>query len=342
MRLKPAAPRLAAAALGLGFALALPFAATTAQPPAPPKEAPKKMDAPKMPPLADAGWKKQPSGLEIWDVKEGTGDPAVKDAVVRIHYTGWTTDGKEFDSSVTRGKVATFPLTKLIPGWKEGIPGMKPGGTRRLKIPSDLAYGDDGRPPVIPPKATLIFEIEYVGNPLALPDAKAKEWAKQPDGVRLWDVQVGTGAEVKPGATVTIHYTGWTLDGKIFDSSVERGRPETFPLGGLIPGWQKYVPGMKVGGIRLMELPPRSRLRRGRQPPRHPAERDPGVRDRSAGCEVAVQPPGAGGGFDSSKPPPAPARFSAWSGVSRRGHANATEAPPADRLLTRVQPHLVQ
>jgi peptidylprolyl isomerase len=228
-------PRTPGLLLAAALALTLPAAA---QPPAPQKDAPK-----------------QPNGLEIWDVKEGTGEPAAKGDTVRIHYTGWTTDGKEFDSSVTRGKLATFPLNRLIKGWQEGIPGMKPGGTRRLKIPSDLAYGDAGRPPTIPAKATLIFEIDYAGNPMSMPDLKAKAWKKLDNGVRLWDVQEGTGAEVKPGATVTIHYTGWTLDGKVFDSSVKRGEPATFPLGSLIKGWQEYVPGMKVGGIRLMELP---------------------------------------------------------------------------------------
>ncbi len=117
--------------------------------------------APTRPPLEAKEWKKLESGLEIWDVKEGKGDAVKAGATVTIHYTGWLTDEEatKFDSSLDRGEKATFPLNKLIKGWQEGIPGMKPGGVRRLKIPTKLAYGEDGRPG-IPGGATLIFEIE--------------------------------------------------------------------------------------------------------------------------------------------------------------------------------------
>ncbi len=116
---------------------------------------------PERPPLDAKEWKKQKSGLEIWDVKEGKGEAVKPGATVVIHYTGWLTDDKatKFDSSLDRGEKAEFPLNKLIKGWQEGIPGMKPGGIRRLKIPADLAYGEKGRGE-IPGNATLVFEIE--------------------------------------------------------------------------------------------------------------------------------------------------------------------------------------
>ena len=116
----------------------------------------------KRPPLDAKEWKKQKSGLEIWDVKEGKGEAVKEGATVTIHYTGWLTDDKatKFDSSVDRGEKATFPLNRLIKGWQEGIPGMKPGGIRRLKIPAELAYGAKGAGDDIPPNATLVFEIE--------------------------------------------------------------------------------------------------------------------------------------------------------------------------------------
>ena len=116
---------------------------------------------PERPPLDSKEWKKTDSGLEIWDVKVGKGDAVKPGATVVIHYTGWLTDEKatKFDSSVDRGKKAEFPLDKLIKGWQEGIPGMKPGGVRRLKIPAALAYGDADKGG-IPANSVLVFEIE--------------------------------------------------------------------------------------------------------------------------------------------------------------------------------------
>ena len=115
----------------------------------------------KLPPLDSNEWKKQPSGLEIWDAKEGKGDEVKTGDTVTIHYTGWTLDGKVFDSSKKgRGQPATFPLGDLIKGWQMMVPGMKVGGTRRMELPHEFAYGERGSPPDIPAKATLVFEIE--------------------------------------------------------------------------------------------------------------------------------------------------------------------------------------
>ena len=115
-----------------------------------------------LPPLDDANWQEQPSGLEVWDVKIGTGEAVKAGATVTCHYTGWLTDGKVFDSSKTSGKTISFSLKQVIQGWQIGIPGMKPGGTRRLKIPGVMAYGSRGIPGTIPPNATLVFEVELV------------------------------------------------------------------------------------------------------------------------------------------------------------------------------------
>ena len=119
---------------------------------------------PTRPPLDAKEWKKLDSGLEIWDVKEGKGEAVKKGGEVTVHYTGWLTDkdATKFDSSLDRGKPISFPLTGVIKGWQEGIPGMKPGGVRRLKIPANLAYGEKGAGRVIPPNATLVFEVELI------------------------------------------------------------------------------------------------------------------------------------------------------------------------------------
>lgn len=234
----------------------------------------KKKDPPKLPPLDAKEWKAVgDKGLKAWDVKEGKGDAVKAGAMVTIHYTGWTTDGKIFDSSVTRGEPATFPLGDLIKGWQEGIPGMKDGGVRRLMIPSDLGYGDRGSPPDIPGKATLVFEIELIRG-WGLPAVDAKEWKEVKDtgGLKIWDVKEGKGEAIKEGADVTIHYTGWTLDGKIFDSSVSRGEPAKFPLGRLIKGWQIGVPGMKPGGLRRLSIPYQLAYGEAGRPPTIPAK----------------------------------------------------------------------
>jgi len=104
-------------------------------------------------------------GLKIWDVKAGTGETAVGGMDVTVLYTGWLTNGKKFDSTADHGNEPfTFRLGghQVIKGWDEGVAGMKVGGKRRLEIPPDLGYGTRGAGGVIPPNATLIFDIELV------------------------------------------------------------------------------------------------------------------------------------------------------------------------------------
>ena len=109
--------------------------------------------------------KTTPSGLKYEDVKQGTGDVATSGKTVSVHYTGWLTNGTKFDSSKDRGQPFDFPLGggRVIKGWDEGVEGMKVGGVRKLTIPPSLGYGSRGAGGVIPPDATLVFEVELLG-----------------------------------------------------------------------------------------------------------------------------------------------------------------------------------
>jgi len=116
------------------------------------------------PPPIDTEPTMTPSGLQFIDVVVGTGAEAHSGNKVSVNYTGWLTNGTQFDSSVGR-KPFPFDLGKgsVIRGWDQGVAGMKVGGKRRLIIPADLGYGARGAPPVIPPNAMLLFDVELLG-----------------------------------------------------------------------------------------------------------------------------------------------------------------------------------
>jgi FKBP-type peptidyl-prolyl cis-trans isomerase FkpA len=104
------------------------------------------------------------SGLVIEEVVLGTGAEATPGKLVVVHYTGWLTDGTKFDSSHDRNDPFVFPLAQryVIPGWDEGVQGMRVGGTRKLTIPPELGYGARGAGGVIPPNATLVFDVTLI------------------------------------------------------------------------------------------------------------------------------------------------------------------------------------
>jgi peptidylprolyl isomerase len=229
----------------LAFVLVAAFAAAQAPSggaiPAPPNVA-----------AAPADAVKTPSGLASKVLAPGTGkDHPLKDDVVTIHYTGWKTDGTMFDSSVAKGKPASFPVARVIAGFSEGLQLMVPGEKRRLWIPEALAYKGAREP-----KGMLVFDIELIDIPTRAPaDVKAapSDAKKTPSGLAYKVLKPGTGGRhPKANSQVTVHYTGWTTDGKMFDSSVVRGEPATFGLDGVIPGW--------TGGLQLMYEGEKSRF----------------------------------------------------------------------------------
>jgi len=143
-----------------------------------PKATPKK-SVPAAPPNTNAPTKvtgdgvKTESGLQYWDIRVGTGEEAKSGDKVKVHYTGWFPSGKKFDSSVDAQQPYSFTLGQgaVIKGWDEGVAGMKVGGKRQLRIPPELAYGEQGYKSIIPPNATLIFDVQL----LAVTPAPTKE-----------------------------------------------------------------------------------------------------------------------------------------------------------------------
>jgi FKBP-type peptidyl-prolyl cis-trans isomerase len=231
--------------------------AKSAEPPAaepPPAPAqPNAIPAPADVAQAPADAKTTASGLKVKVLNAGTGKAHPKDGDrVSVHYSGWTKDGKMFDSSVARGAPTTFGVNEVIPGWTEALKLMVVGEKSRLWIPGKLAYGD--RPQMGgAPQGDLTFDVELLDilKPPATPeDVKAPPASakKTASGLAYRVLKAGTG-KIHPTASnrVTVHYSGWSTDGKMFDSSVARGEPSTFSLGGVIKGWTEGVQLMVVG-----------------------------------------------------------------------------------------------
>ncbi len=196
-------------------------------------------------------------GLSMIDSLVGSGEVCAADDFVEVHYTGWLWEAdekgvagkaKQFDSSVERGTPIAFPLgmSMVIPGWDKGLVGMKIGGKRSLLIEPEMAYGPNGRPPVIPANSTLFFDVELVSLP----------------SVDLEVLEEGTGAVAEKGDQVNMNYTGWLWEnnekGLQFDSSTKTGRPFKFTLGAgqVIAGWDMGIEGMKVGQKTRLIIPP--------------------------------------------------------------------------------------
>jgi len=232
-------------------------AATKAPAPTPPASIPAPADVAAAP--ADA--LKTASGLAYKVLSKGTGTSKPKaEDTVEVHYSGWTTDGKMFDSSLTRGKPAKFPLNRVIPGWTEGLQLMVAGEKTRFWIPVELAYNNrPGRP-----AGMLVFDVELLNiteapKPIAAPAdvaAPPKDAKKTASGLHYKVLAKGK-SDKKPKASdrVEVHYSGWTTDGKMFDSSVMRGQTATFPLNGVIKGWTEGLQLMNEGEKARLWIP---------------------------------------------------------------------------------------
>ena len=210
-----------------------------------------------------------PDGLYYIVETEGGGiNPSGKDNV-KVHYKGYLLDGSVFDSTYDRGETAEFPLNKVIAGWQKGIPMFKKGGKGKLLIPSALAYGERGAGDKIPPNSVLIFDIELLDikkaqivsrttpEQQAAIDKKLIEDYLSENGLSAKSTEsglyyiideAGSGGHPTLSNKVTVHYKGTLLDGSEFDSSYKRGKPATFPLNGVVQGWQEGIPLLQKGG----------------------------------------------------------------------------------------------
>lgn len=192
-----------------------------------------------------------PDAVQKVDTVVGKGAAAAEGDLVLVTYTGRLRNGTEFDSNAGKdGRPFALVLGsgQVIKGWEEGLIGMKAGGERKLTIPYMKAYGEEGRPPTIPARADLLFDIKM------LHVVKAGEESIYDRK----DIKVGKGREVKSGDRVSVHYVGTLVNGFKFDSSRERGAPLEFTVGKgeMIPGFDAGVIGMRVGGRRELILPP--------------------------------------------------------------------------------------
>lgn len=216
---------------------------------------------PKIPAKSDLYFEIEVTALpkvNVTVISEGTGPVVGVGDDIKVHYTGWVSEngakGAEFDSSLNRGR--PFPLKlgagQVISGWEKGLEGLKTGTKATLIIPPVMGYGARGSGSVIPPNATLIFEVEI------LDESKADSSA---DKVEVQILSPGTGAVAQAGDDVQVHYTGWLWEagvkGKKFDSSLDRGEPIQFTLGTgrVIKGWDQGLEGLKVGTKARLIIP---------------------------------------------------------------------------------------
>ncbi|MGK0388561.1 MAG: peptidylprolyl isomerase [Maribacter sp.] len=238
--------------------------------------------------LATKGWttQKTESGIHYTIDKVGTGKNPTADDIVKVHYKGTLLDGTVFDSSYEREEPITFPLARVVPGWQESIPLLKEGGKGTFLIPSALAYGEKGAGGVIPPNAVLSFEVELlqvmdeaaiqkekdeqakragekVGQQASLDEDIIQKYVadnkldakRTPEGIYYITERTGSAPMPTINSSVTVHYKGTLLDGTVFDSSYDRGAPATFPLKGVVKGWQIGIPLFGKGGKGTLIIP---------------------------------------------------------------------------------------
>ncbi|MFT6382637.1 MAG: FKBP-type peptidyl-prolyl cis-trans isomerase, partial [Paracoccaceae bacterium] len=203
------------------------------------------------------------SGLasKVQQAGNGSQKPGPRDTV-EVHYSGWTTDGKMFDSSEARGEKISFPLNGVIPGWTEGLQHMVVGEKRRFWIPAELAYGETPSSPGAP-SGNLTFDVELFSIETA-PEAPAPPEITPPADAEKSDTGLASkvleagdgGAKPGPSDMVAAHFTGWLEDGTLLESTVMNGKPAQFKLDQVsIKGWVEGLQLMTKGEKRRFWIP---------------------------------------------------------------------------------------
>jgi len=201
------------------------------------------------------------SGLEYRIIRQGVGELASNGDLVSVHYTGKFEDGTVFDSSLERGEPISFKLGegRVIKGWEEGIRLLNKGAKASFRIPPSLAYGESGAGP-IPPGATLLFDVELVDvkRPPRPLDISGLQTLQTQSGLKYTVVTTAVEAKnVEPGMRVKVHYNGFFEDGRLIDSSYERGTPIEIVVGKgmVIQGWDEGLQLLRVGDKAQLWIP---------------------------------------------------------------------------------------
>jgi len=204
------------------------------------------------------------SGLQYLEVVAGDGEAPQAGDIISMHYIASLPDGTELANTYTQNQTvsAVWGLGNLLPGWEEGLGLMKVNGKARLVLPSELAFGEEGTS-AVPPHSQLVLEIELLSaEPAPMPtDVKEADLTTSETGLMYYDLKEGDGAEAVANGSVSTLYTMWvkTEDGYEYIASSDNGTPVTFQIGSsdvVFPGWVEGATGMKVGGKRLVIVPP--------------------------------------------------------------------------------------
>lgn len=183
-----------------------------------------------------------PEGVRVLVFAEGEGEPSADDTMMDVHFTGYLKSGEVFETGVLPLGGGRVERSKLIPGWRVAVAGLKPKERRRVLIPAAQGYGWDQPQLHIPPGSDLVFDLRW--SPF-----------------EIYDLQLGAGAVAKEGDVITVHYVGRLASGRIFEDSRQVRQKEPVEVllksgqGGVIEGWVRGVVGMRVGGKRRLSIP---------------------------------------------------------------------------------------